>query len=240
LPDTADTRRDAGVMLEHLAYLRPKYLRMWIVDNAPWCTTAMIKYAMRKGVFLKADPVGQRLCLTSAERARLKIRTIGAIGCTKVERAELRKKRNTESHRERRAEAGAIPREMSAERQKPWLDLGISRRTFYARKKADCTTCTDSSAIACETSCIISRDETVQPNMLYPNTRAALGRGALHVGMDESGMEHGQQLPPAFPVSQHGDSLKEVYTRARGISVTLSAENVATCPARLDGAAMAA
>jgi hypothetical protein len=55
LPDTTDTRRDAGVMLEHLAYLPPRYLQIWIADNAPWCTTAMVKLAMRKCVSLKAD-----------------------------------------------------------------------------------------------------------------------------------------------------------------------------------------
>ena len=155
LPDTTDTRRDAGVMLEHLAYLPPRYLQIWIADNAPWCTTAMVKLAMRKRVSLKADAVGRRLCLTSADRNRLKIRTIGAIDCTKDERAELRKQKRAAREKVRRAKAGATPRETSIECQKPWRDLGISRRTYYSRKKA----CADSRPIAFEKA------------VLYPNMK---------------------------------------------------------------------
>jgi transcriptional regulator of acetoin/glycerol metabolism len=53
-----------------------------------------------------------------------------------ADRARLRKERNTAAKLARRAALGAAPHALSAERMKPWLDLGISRSTFYREKKA--------------------------------------------------------------------------------------------------------
>jgi len=52
---------------------------------------------------------------------------------------EVLAERHAERQQQRRRDAGAIPRDEyesgSAERQRPWEDLGISRRAYYYRKK---------------------------------------------------------------------------------------------------------
>ena len=54
-----------------------------------------------------------------------------------------------------RIKAGAVPHAMSLEQKAPWLELGISRRTYFRRQREKrqglcptCTVCTDSSAAA--------------------------------------------------------------------------------------------
>ena len=84
----------------------------------------------------RADPLGKLLRLTEAERRDLHIRTIGSVNMTKAERKQARKLR----HRLQRASDAALeeqkPRDEyeannSISRTKPWLALGISRRTWY-------------------------------------------------------------------------------------------------------------
>jgi hypothetical protein len=89
----------------------------------------------------KADALGTRLQLTFADRAFLRIKTIGACDVTKAERKRRRKARNREQARLRaaskRTERGAVPREQwlanSKSRTQPWKQQGISRRTYYRR-----------------------------------------------------------------------------------------------------------
>jgi hypothetical protein len=104
---------------------------------------AEISYAVTRALthprLDKADALGNRLQLKFADRAFLRIKTIGACDVTKAERKKLRKARNREQVRLRaarkRAERGAVPREdwltNSKSRTQPWKQQGISRATYY-------------------------------------------------------------------------------------------------------------
>ncbi|QIG97524.1 hypothetical protein [Bradyrhizobium sp. 6(2017)] len=82
-----------------------------------------------------ADKLAEQLQLDYATRMSLGITTIGAIDCDKAKRAALRRNRAADRESARRAKAGAVPHSNSAERTKPWLALGISRRTYYRKVK---------------------------------------------------------------------------------------------------------
>ncbi|MGY4193382.1 hypothetical protein [Bradyrhizobium sp. USDA 4520] len=86
------------------------------------------------------DHVGERLKLTYDDRERLGISTIGPCDVHPEEREERRlEKRRLSAEAGRRAK-GCKPRkdwlaEHSASRTKPWIAEGISRATYYRRKK---------------------------------------------------------------------------------------------------------
>jgi sRNA-binding protein len=77
--------------------------------------------------------------LTEAERSSLRITTIGAIDVTKAERLAKRKERAKARAKELRAERSQRSRkeylDTAISRTKPWEAKGISRRTWYRRRK---------------------------------------------------------------------------------------------------------
>jgi hypothetical protein len=73
------------------------------------------------------------LNLTDDVRTALKITTIRAVDCSKARRVKRAKSNDADYQRAKRAEAGARPQAVSAERTEPWKALGISRRTYYRR-----------------------------------------------------------------------------------------------------------
>jgi hypothetical protein len=112
-PDDAD---DLRLMADHLA----------LIDEVD-----------RPGTYWKADALARELGLDDATRTRLKIRTIGAIDCTKAQRAKRSREHEAAAARARRAKAGAVPRALSEARLKPWLALGISESTYRRKKRRD-------------------------------------------------------------------------------------------------------
>jgi hypothetical protein len=86
----------------------------------------------------RADKLAARLGLQDEERARLRIRTIGATDMPTAERAKRRKRRAREVKAAARRAAGAKSRTeyeaASIARTQPWIIIGISRRTWYRRR----------------------------------------------------------------------------------------------------------
>jgi hypothetical protein len=95
------------------------------------------------------DKVGFALGVTSDIRRDARVRLIGAIGENPVIRAKAREARKVKSKAAKRRAAGSRTRAEisanSAERIQPWVAEGISRRTYYYRKKANghVQACTD-------------------------------------------------------------------------------------------------
>ena len=81
-----------------------------------------------------ADKLGWRLGLTMERRAALGITTIGAIDMDKAERLVLRKKKDAEGARLRRAAKSSGKPRGRPSKGKPWLELGISKTTYYDRR----------------------------------------------------------------------------------------------------------
>jgi hypothetical protein len=145
LPDDDAGRADAVIMAHHLAR-RPgdqrRRIVSWCETWAPWLQgdtlDQLIADVIDKPRRWKADTLAERLNLTDVERRRLRITTIGASDRSKADRMADRKARKREAERARRRARGAKPRKQyestSAAATKPWLELGISRRTWYRNR----------------------------------------------------------------------------------------------------------
>ena len=86
----------------------------------------------------KARTLGERLQVPYGERARLGLRTIGPCDMTEAGMAVIRKQKKRQRDRLRRLSQGIKPRAeylatANLSQTKPWLALGISRRTYYYR-----------------------------------------------------------------------------------------------------------
>jgi hypothetical protein len=101
------------------------------------------RQAMHDPQIEDADTLGAMLHLTGAERAYLKITTVGACDITKAERSRRRKlkkrKRDRERAARRRRQRGVTPRseylKSSLSALRPWEKEGIARRTWERRRK---------------------------------------------------------------------------------------------------------
>jgi hypothetical protein len=81
------------------------------------------------------DGWARALGLTYEVRQVIGITTIGAIDVNKRERARLRKLKAREREKLRRRKHGARPHSVSLARTKPWETQGISRCTWFRRRK---------------------------------------------------------------------------------------------------------
>jgi hypothetical protein len=147
LPDDDAGKDDARIMAHHLALIsgdQRARVKSWAKLWTPWMsaqeTDDLINAVIAKPLRWRADKLATRLNLREADRARLGIKTIGAVDMTKAEREAAWKARKRQAKRERRRKQGAKPRAeylaASAERAKPWEEEGISRRTWYRRQQA--------------------------------------------------------------------------------------------------------
>lgn len=83
----------------------------WYQVYCPWLTPRNREYLIGEATHAplkwSADKLGWKLRLTDEQRTRLKIKTIGAIGINKEQRAQRRKQRNAELMRALRAKRKA-------------------------------------------------------------------------------------------------------------------------------------
>ncbi len=148
LPDDDAGREDARIAAHHLANLprgdRTGNVISWLARWAPWMSPrqmgVLATEAIERNIRWKADTLARRIRLTDRERSALCVRTIGAIDLGKADRAKRRRRANKESLRRAK---GAVPRAeyeaKSLAQRKPWQAQGISRATWYRRRKADYT-----------------------------------------------------------------------------------------------------
>jgi hypothetical protein len=144
LPDDDAGREDVTIMLNHIARRLDAAARMaaWLDSRAPWFIgherEQLCTMVLANPLRYRADTLGKKLGLTAERRARLGIRTIGAVNQTAAERTAASEARKLEAKRNRRRAKGMKPRDEylanSVEGTKPWEAEGISRRTWYRRK----------------------------------------------------------------------------------------------------------
>lgn len=146
LPDDDAGRDDLMVAVHHLASLaHPRaHVTRWLELWAPWLTIAehkqIIGDALANPQRWKADALAWRLRLTAADRRMLGVTTIGAIDENKAARAKRRRMLDRQRKANARKANGAKPRKtfeaQGIESAMPWITEGISRRTWYRRRKA--------------------------------------------------------------------------------------------------------
>jgi hypothetical protein len=148
LPDDDAGAEDLCVLLHVKAQCyapqrREKALLTEIGLTAPWLAQGKAQRIAAgiagRPMTLSADILGRMLNLDFMTRERLRLWQIGAVDAP----ADYRKQRRRQRHRERmwrkRRAEGHTDREEylaahGANRTKPWLVEGISRRTYYYRK----------------------------------------------------------------------------------------------------------
>lgn len=147
LPDDDAGRGDAELALHHIAPFRlepRRRMREWLAAWAPWMTSveaaAMIECVIAQPRPLRADTLAAKLNLHAADRARLKITTIGAVDQPKEKRIADRKERDRLAKAAARRARGVIPITHALSRRRPWLAEGISRAAWYRRKARSETT----------------------------------------------------------------------------------------------------
>ncbi|WP_157223349.1 hypothetical protein [Rhodovulum sp. PH10] len=147
LPDDDAGHDDLKIVAQHIVHLGPdaeRHIVQWAQLWAPWLSTAeataLAIRSIANPIKFSADTLAWRLHLTAAERKQLAITTIGAVDMNKAQRTEARKERRRETDRARRRASGARSRAEyeapSAEAWRPWEAEGISRATWYRRRKA--------------------------------------------------------------------------------------------------------
>lgn len=147
IPDDDAGRDDLAILLSYVVEINPvdaiRRAAMLAREYAPWLSQDdamhMAEHALRNPIRLSADDLAQRLGVTDAMRTELRLTTIGATDVSKAERAERRRQRNKERTQASRRKKGVKPRAEhlanSLSSSKPWELEGISRATWYRRKR---------------------------------------------------------------------------------------------------------
>jgi hypothetical protein len=167
LPDDDAGRHDLWIAACHIWHLARQCgpivaLRQWVAEWAPWCgpdeLQALIDRVDANPRKWTADELAHELgvaVVPFSVRQALGLTTIGSIDVDKAGRELRRSANSTNRSTERRRKLGAVPREQylaanTANRDQPWLALGISKPTYYRRKKRDaqCGTLCETSANA--------------------------------------------------------------------------------------------
>jgi len=119
----------------------------WSRKWAPWATAAeihsFILEAFNRRKMMKSDGVAGLLNVTLTERTTIGLNTIGACDVSKSERKKMAKERKRQQDRDRQAknrEARGCKNRKSHEaltitHQKPWVEAGVSRATWYRQRR---------------------------------------------------------------------------------------------------------
>lgn len=146
LPDDDAGRDDVAIVAHHLAQYADghpgKRITSWVRLRAPWMPIAeldaLILEAVAKPKRWRADKLAWRLRLTAADRATLRITTIGAIDANLAQRIAARRKRKRLAIQAQRRAQGVKPRHdyeaASIAKAKPWIAEGMSRASWYRRR----------------------------------------------------------------------------------------------------------
>ncbi|WP_050626691.1 hypothetical protein [Bradyrhizobium viridifuturi] len=116
------------------------WARVW----APWCSAgeaaALAAHVVSHPYKFTADVLAEKVGLIYAERQALGIKTIGSTDVNSADRERLRRQRSRANEQRKRRADGAVPRDLyeenSNESLRPWEDDGVSRATWYRRRRA--------------------------------------------------------------------------------------------------------
>jgi hypothetical protein len=140
LPDDDAGHEDAKIVANHIAAIvnfaaRDRYLRKWQTIMPPGFDLAAMVARAHSPQKYSAARLGQLMRLTSHERLQYGIQTIRAHDALSdaAVKAGRRQRDKSRKARQRAAARASKPPPVSVSR--PWEALGISRRTWYRRRK---------------------------------------------------------------------------------------------------------
>lgn len=129
--------------------LSARFDALWVQSWAPWASyevdiRPILEMAAMRKYIQSADDCAAMLNVTLEDRSRLGLTTIGACDVDRGTRRKIaqdtKRERDRARARQKRRDQGKKPREgyesESLAAQAPWEREGVSRRTWYRRKKA--------------------------------------------------------------------------------------------------------
>jgi len=139
LPESDHTLMLVRIMAHHMGSLpnADRRIQAYVLTCASWLSLPemerLIREVMECPLRWRAAKLGWKLKLTDNERTALKIKTIAPCDMTPAQLAARRKER------QRQASARYRARKAKPQTPKPWLELGISRATYYRQKQPKMT-----------------------------------------------------------------------------------------------------
>jgi hypothetical protein len=189
----------------------------WLPDLPEAVVDEAIRQAEEKPLIYTAPALGHVLRVNSAERDALGLKTIRACDRTEEEHNRAAKARKTAKRRESRAK-NRKPRPASAEKHRPWVDLGISRTKYYENRKRARTVRTTPDANKETYGFLIADTEVVRPHAPGPDggTRAlgARVRDAVEP-LRSMAASFGSLVRPLARTTEPGSGTHALQARAR-------------------------
>ncbi|MBW5438612.1 hypothetical protein FXB41_28770 [Bradyrhizobium canariense] len=152
----------------------------FVSARAPWASSSVediLNASATCSRWQSADQIAWRIQLSAADRSRLRVRTIGAVGITARQRKGAARARKIKLQAAKREASGATPRAKSLVKTEPWTEAGISRATWYRRLEKS------SETISVPISILdITRTEIVSPERLQPAGEPQARRRAMESG----------------------------------------------------------
>ncbi len=108
-----------------------------VLDTGAWRHKESQRLGRPHYAQMRADKIGELLGITDEVRREARADNIGTFGGSPKARAEARRERSKLHKEKRRREAGAMPQSQSLSRLKPWQAEGISRTTWYERRREE-------------------------------------------------------------------------------------------------------
>jgi hypothetical protein len=142
--------------------------------------------------YMSADNLARFLGVSYPQRQALGLTTIGAIDVGKRARLELRKRKDRLAKERKRRAAGARPQAQSLSRTEPWKAEGISRASWYRRRRETVSSTADSFSTADEVVSLATSQASGRPRgtvaaaTVAPDVTAVTGgRSAPAPAVDE-------------------------------------------------------
>ena len=118
------------------AFLPDDRREQWLKRHAGWMDASTRDYILRLGPYwYSPQSLGDRLELYDEGRKRCRAWSIEAIDVNEEQRRMINKEKDRKRKENRRRKDGAMPREQSLSRTKPWEAEGISRSTWERRRR---------------------------------------------------------------------------------------------------------
>lgn len=194
-------------------------------DEIATCIIAARKRSTHQRLHWTARELGELLRLSIAEREDLEIRMIRPAGMTDRQFADYTRARDAARKLTAARKAGSRPQAESAERQQPWVALGMSRRTYYRRLAAGTLPASGTTSSGLDTKYLQDRTDQchgasqtlADPAMGLGSAKRSVGANGHAAGGKARAVRPGRSVAPPLPGGEawaQGDLLGDRFPAA--------------------------